>query len=162
MRQILLCVSVFTCMMILPSYVFCENSVEGNMTAYKVTFNEKGDALFEQTENIAPGDIIEYRILYENKGDNTVKNLKIDGPIPHNTHYVGNSDSSSVKYSFLVSIDYGKTWEEEPVKRIEQLSDRTQKEVIIPPEKYTHIRWVSSEPLAPGDKQRFVYRVNLE
>jgi len=162
LRPIILCAYLVTCTILFPAHAYCQDSIEGSMTAYRVTFDEKGVALFEKTDNIAPGDMIEYRILYENKGGNAFKNLKVDGPIPPYTHYVGNSDSSNVQYTLLVSIDHGNTWEPEPVKRIEQTSDSIQKEVIIPPKKYTHIRWLSEKPLASGETQEFVYRVNLE
>jgi len=64
---------------------------------------------------------------------------------------------------FEVSIDGGETFESEPVTRIESQADGSQKEVIIPPALYTHIRWAVEDALeGEGGEQNYAYRVVVD
>lgn len=158
-KKILLPILLIICF--IPSVVLCQD-LESSMTAYRVLIDKKGNEKFQKTDSAAPGETIEYRIFYKNKGKTTVEKLTVNGPVPANTYYVGGSDRGSDSYNLLVTIDNGKTWEPEPVKRMKKMSDGTKKEVIIPPDQYTHIRWITKKPLGPKEKQEFVYRVILK
>jgi hypothetical protein len=58
----------------------------------------------------------------------------------------------------MVSIDGGKTFEGEPVKRMVENEQGKKVEKIIPPSEYTHVRWVLQQPLSAGETKSFSYR----
>ena len=102
-------------------------------------------------------------IVFTNNGDAGVSGIKVVDPIPNNTRFIGDSHSADVEAMFEVSIDGGESFEAEPVKRVETQADGSQKEVIVPPEQYTHVRWVAAEELSSkGGKHSYSYRVSVE
>ncbi len=136
--------------------------LESTMTAWLVKQDAKGKDVFEKTETAAPDEVIEYRMQYKNTGDTPISGLRVDGPIPANTHYIGKTAATKVKHDFVVSIDGGAKWEPEPVKRLRKQPDGTMKEVIVPPSEYTHVRWLAQEPIEKGKVQEYRYRVRIE
>lgn len=131
------------------------------MDAFLVTTNKEGKEVLKSAEEAKPNDIIEYKLTYNNVSDNPLKNLVITGPIPHNTMYVGDTNNTSINAQFLVSIDGGNTFEPEPVKRTIE-KDGEKVEVIIPPEKYTTVRWLPSDPINAQEEQVFTYRIQVK
>ena len=135
--------------------------LENELVAYLVQIDADGKESLTRTTAAAPGEIIEYRLIYRNVGSGELSGLVVDGPIPANTSYVAKSASSQVPNEFMVSIDGGKTWDQEPVRRMKKGDSGQQEEVVIGPDNYTHLRWVALEPLAPKVRQEYRYRVRI-
>jgi len=135
--------------------------LKSTLEAYIVKKDNKGKEVFQKTQDAAPGEIVEYRLKYQNIGKTVLSSLVVNGPIPNHTKFIGDSAMTEVSHDFLVSIDHGQTWEKEPVKRVKKLKNGQKKSIIIPPEEYTNIRWLSNTPLKPNSIQTFIYRVKI-
>ena len=84
------------------------------------------------------------------------------GPVPEGTSYVSDTANADVSASLLVSIDGGKTFETEPVIRLETKSSGEVVEKVIPPEQYTHLKWQAENAInADGGTQFYSYRVRV-
>lgn len=153
---------VFTSLVISFS-VYAEKMepLSSQMDAYVVTLNKEGEEVLSPAEEVNPKDKIEYKLTYTNNTDKKLKGLVITGPIPNNTFFVPGTNNTKVNSEFVVSIDGGKTFEQEPVKRI-VMKDGKEVEVIIPPEKYTSIRWMPNTPINAKEKQIFTYRIEVK
>ncbi len=134
--------------------------ISSEMKAFVVETDAKGHEklLSKQAE---PGQTIQYQLTYKNQSQGAIKGLTVTGPIPANTHFLAKSTTTAVKSELVVSIDGGKTYEKEPVKRMKKMSDGTKKLVVIPANKYTHVRWKTKSALKSGAKQTFNYRVKI-
>jgi uncharacterized repeat protein (TIGR01451 family) len=135
--------------------------LESRMTAYRVEIDATGTEVLEETSHAAPGEVIEYRLEYRNNGDSPIGELIVVGPIPANTHYVPDSAATPVRHEFRVSIDGGKTWDPEPVRRLRPQSDGSMQTVVVSAEEYSHLRWTAKEPLPPEQSQTYRYRVRI-
>jgi hypothetical protein len=78
------------------------------------------------------------------------------------TSYIGKSAFTQAKANLQVSIDGGKTFETEPVKRMVTDANGKKVQKIIPPSVYTHLRWTMKEPLKAGEVQNFAYRSTVK
>lgn len=147
----------------LAGFAFAKGPVTGEIQAYIVTKDSDGQEKVLPAVETVPGQVMEFRIVFTNNGDSAVSGVKVVDPIPENTRFIGNSHAADVDALFEVSIDGGESFESEPVIRLETQADGTQKEVVIPPEQYTHVRWVASEALtSKGGKHSYRYRVSVE
>ena len=147
---------------LLAGVAFAKGAVEGTIEAFIVHTDAKGVETIKQTRTAEPGQVMEYRLSFSNNGEDAVKGLKIVDPIPSQTTFIPQSDSTDVTADFEVSIDGGKTFETEPVLRIETRADGSQIEITIPPEQYTHLRWNAKDTLnSGGEMQVYSYRVRV-
>lgn len=160
MKNLLLIV-IGCLMMSFSVYAEDDNLLVSKMDAYIVEVNDKGEEKLVKAEKAVPKDKIEYKLTYTNNSEKPLNGLIITGPIPENTFYIANTSNTKIKSNFLVSIDGGKTFEEEPVKR-EIMKDGKKVEVIIPPEKYTAVRWIPLTPINAKEKQVFAYRIEVK
>lgn len=137
--------------------------VSGEIQAFIVSLNDNGEEVIEQADEAEPGHTMEFRIVFTNNGDKDVRGIQVVDPIPQNTRFVPDSHQSDVAAAFEVSIDGGESFELEPVLRIETQADGTQQEVVVPPEQYTHVRWLATEELpSNGGQHQFIYRVTVD
>jgi len=135
--------------------------LSSELKAFVVQTTDSGKEKLSSLTEAEPGQTIQYQLTYKNKGKGALKGLTVTGPIPANTHFLGKSMNTKVKSDRLVSIDGGKTYEKEPVKRMKVMADGTKKMVVIPATKYTHVRWKTKSALQSGGKQVFNYRVKV-
>ncbi len=154
---------VFVVIFLLAGISYAASPVSGEIKAYLVTVDKNGKEKVTKTDQVEPGQVMEFELVFTNNGETNVSGIQVVDPIPENTLFIGESHSSDVQANFEVSIDGGQTFESEPVIRIETQADGSQKEVVIPPEQYTHVRWLAEDALASkGGKQRFTYRVSVK
>lgn len=147
---------------VLSAAAFANTSVHGQISAYIVSQDAKGQEKVIPAEQTEPGQTMEFQIVFTNDGETNVKGIQVIDPVPENTQYIGTSNHSDVPAMFEVSIDGGVTFESEPVYRIETQADGTQKRVVIPASQYTHLRWTPEQELASnGGQQRYIYRVSV-
>ena len=75
---------------------------------------------------------------------------------------MSNTANADVSASLLVSIDGGKTFETEPVIRLETKDTGEVIEKVVPPEQYTHLKWKAENAIgADGGTQFYTYRVRV-
>lgn len=132
--------------------------LQNTMTAYVVSTDQAGKEVLEPATEVAPGQTVEYQLTYENTSTDPLKDLIVTGPVPRVTAYIGKSAFTEAKANLQVSIDGGKTFENEPVKRLVKDANGKKVERIIPPSAYTHLRWMMKEPLNAGEVKNFAYR----
>ena len=127
------------------------------MEAFQVVRDKEGREQFAEAKAARPGDLIEYRLTYSNTEATPVNGLLVKGPVPAGTQYIDSSARSLKQASVRFSSDGGASWQPAPLKR----RGADGKEVIVPPEQYTHVQWTSALPLEKGKPQRFIYRVRV-
>lgn len=147
--------------MSLPASVYAKDPMVSTMDAFLITVDKKGKEKARPAKEAEPGQVIEYRIKQKNISKDDLSGLVVTGPVPTNTQYLGKSAKTAEKHKFVVSIDYGRSYESEPVKRTIKDENGKDKVIIIPPEKYTHVRWIPESPLKKGKHQEFRYRVKI-
>lgn len=132
--------------------------LQSSMQAFVIGQGQDGKETAQPAQEVEPGQTIEYKLDYTNTGKTALKGLAITGPIPNATHYLGSTAATQADSSFTVSIDGGKTFENEPVKRMVENEQGKKVEKVIPPSEYTHVRWTLNQPLKAGETQSFRYR----
>ncbi|MGQ7845574.1 hypothetical protein ACUNV4_13910 [Granulosicoccus sp. 3-233] len=148
---------------VFASVSLAEGPVSGHISAYTVTVDADGKEIIQPTAEARPGELMEYRLIFVNNGKSEVSGMSIVDPIPANTTFVSDSANSNAESRFEVSVDGGRTFESEPVLRIETQADGSQKQVVIPPSQYTHVRWAAVETLdGEGGTQQYAYRVTVD
>jgi len=154
---------VFVLVLFLAGISHAAAPVSGEIQAYLVTVDKNGEEKVTKTDQVEPGQVMEFELVFTNNGETSVSGIQVVDPIPENTLFIGESHNSDVQANFEVSIDGGQSFEAEPVIRIETQLDGTQKEVVIPAEQYTHVRWLAKDALpSKGGKHRFTYRVSVK
>ena len=132
------------------------------LESYKIVQvqNEKGEWVEKRipAAEVAPGDVLEWVLTAENVGKEPLENVALTIPIPPNTYYLEGSakplklpDGTVVEPLF--SYD-GVHFSRPPLKRtvkVKQGDRVVTKVVVVPPEEYTHVRWVVPR-LDPGQK----------
>jgi len=147
----------------LTGLAFAKGPVTGEIQAFIVSVTDDGEEVVTKAVEAEPGHVMEFRIVFTNSGDEDVSGIQVVDPIPQNTRFIPDSHQSDVPAAFEVSIDGGESFENEPVVRIETQTNGRQKEVIVPPEQYTHVRWLAEPTLASnGGKHQFTYRVTVD
>lgn len=137
-------------------------ALESQLEQFKVSLDDKGQEVFMKAEETEPNDIIEYRMQYKNISDFGIPGLKIIGPIPSGTSYIGGSAQTMQKADLRVSIDHGKNWEREPVKRQRTKPDGTVEEYVVPASQYTNVAWFMQAELSSKASTDFKYRVKIK
>ena len=136
--------------------------IQGTMQAFVVEVEGEKESL-KTADNVKPDELVEYQLTYVNKGTENINGLTVVGPVPEGTSYVSDTANADVAASLLVSIDGGKTFESEPVVRVETKSSGEVVEKVIPPTEYTHLKWQVEKAIeADGGKQFYTYRVRVK
>lgn len=139
-----------------------DSPLVNRLQAYLVQYDQSGNEKLKSVNVAEPEQLIEYQLTYENISNAELEGLVITGPIPSSTEYQAKSAKTVVTSELLVSIDGGKTFESEPVKRTVRNAKGQEEVTIIPPSKYTHVRWKANEKLAAKSTQLFAYRVKVK
>lgn len=138
-----------------------EPMLSSQLSASVVSVDAQGKESFRKVNKAAPGQTIQYNLTYSNNSEKAFKGLVVTGPVPAHTHYLANTAATQVAAERMVSIDGGKTFEKEPVKRQQKMADGSVKTVVIPASKYTHIRWKANDTLVSKGQQQYTYRVKV-
>ncbi len=116
---------------------------------------------------VKPGDILEWVLEAENVGDIPLTDVALTIPIPSNTIYLAGSAkplklAEGVVIYPLFSYD-GVHFSRPPLTREIKVKEGDRwvtKKVVVPPEEYTHVRWVVPR-LDPGEKVRVSLRTKV-
>lgn len=134
--------------------------LDSSMAVYQVHVQD-GQTRLQPATTSEPGQVLEYQLTYTSQAKTPLRIDQISVPVPANTRYIPDSSRTDVVSRFQVSIDGGKRWDSEPVKRQRKGKDGKIQEVIVPVSEYTHLRWQEKNPIKPGEVQTFSYRVKV-
>ncbi len=142
-----------------------EGGLIGTLTGQKIGLDPKsGEEVLIPAEGVSPGDTIEYTLAYQNReATHPLKGIVIATPIPHETTWIISSAKTEVPSSMEASIDGGIKYQKPPIMIPTKGPDG--EEIIMveaPAEAYTHLRWILSKPLGPGEQALVRYRVKVK
>lgn len=121
------------------SYAATE-ALTADMKVYKVDQLNKKKEL-KPSDQVKPNTLLEYKVEYSNVSANSLKNLKLNLPLPEFVTYTG----QSVPKDTYASID-GKFFAKAPLTRVEN-----GKKVNVPLNEYRVLQWNVNE-LKPKQK----------
>ncbi len=154
--------AVLLCLALLAVQPLAAAPLESRMDAFVVKRDKDGKETLKPGAAVVPGDVLEYQLVYRNAGKQALNGIEVTGPVPAKTQFVPGSARPEGAREVLVSIDGGKTFEPEPVKRVRRLPNGREETYVVPPEEYTHLRWRLGGALAAGAEKRFRYRVKVD
>ncbi len=107
------------------------------------------------------GDVLVYTLEILNLGPGSAHNARVVDPVPEGTVLVpGSMGGQDAEAS--VSNDGGVSYATYPITRSILRDDGTSEELPIPLEEYTHVRWVLTQPLDPGEKRTAYFKVRVQ
>ena len=121
--------------------------------------NDKGEKVIRYVEPVTaiPGNTMMYTITFENTGDKPVSGIVINDPLPNNSKYIANTATGeNTKITF--SADGNNFAVPGKIK----LKDKTGKTWTVSADKYTHIRWVYSKNLMPGEIGKVTFKTKIK
>lgn len=117
---------------------------------------------------LQPGDTMEESLTALNVSDRSLGDIQLVVPIAVNTAYLAGSASELLLAATPVepefSFDNGLTFAHPPLKRtivVIENGIRTESEVVVEPQEYTHVRW-SIPVLAPEQDVVVAFRAVVE
>ncbi len=115
--------------------------LKAEMKVFQVDAGKKNKKELKATDQVKPKDVLEYRVDYSNVSSNSLKNLKLNLPLPETVTYTGQSAPKDT----YASLD-GKSFAKAPLTRIEN-----GKKVNVPLREYRVLQWNVNE-LKPKQK----------
>ena len=115
--------------------------LKAEMKVFQVDAGKKNKKELKATDQVKPKDVLEYRVDYSNVSSNSLKNLKLNLPLPEFVTYTG----QSVPKDTYASLD-GKSFAKAPLTRMEN-----GKKVNVPLREYRALQWNVNE-LKPKQK----------
>ncbi len=104
---------------------------------------------------VVPGDRIVFTLKYSNNGDEPANGFRATNPMPGPVQFVSVFENWAE-----VSVDGGANWGKlDQLKVTRPKSDGSGAELhAAAPEDVTHVRWIFSDPIAPGAKGAVSFR----
>lgn len=137
-------------------------------STYLVTTQTKDGKIQENRKlnptSVKPKDLLVLSTAVQNTTRKALSNVSIVQPIPDQTQYLANSATAFEGAALQYSADGGKSFAPEPLKKtvlVEENGKQIAKEVTIPPQQYTHVKWVLKS-LQPEASQTLEVRVNVK
>ncbi|TCB53369.1 hypothetical protein E0H84_11590 [Acinetobacter terrestris] len=112
-----------------------------DMKVFQVETNQKVKKELKATDQVKPKALLEYKVEYSNISNQSLKNLKLNLPLPADVTYTG----QSLPKDAYASVD-GKNFAKAPLTRMEN-----GKKVNVPLVEYRVLQWNVSE-LKPKQK----------
>ena len=119
----------------------------------------KQDVL-SSADKVNPGDVLLQRATLRNA--RALKNGRIVLPVPKNTSFLAGTASTYENLKMDFSIDAGKNYSEKPTRTVTVTENgkTVSREVLIPPNEYTNVRWSLSN-LPAGSELTVGFRVTV-
>ncbi len=122
--------------------------------------DEKGNlrVVRRPVERAEPGDILVYTLTYTNEGNRPSTGTSVEDPIPAGTILLPGSvlgDRARITFS----MDGGVSFTPFPATIVTNGPDGRPVSADAPAERYTHIRWMAMDPLAPGESRIASFKV---
>ena len=117
-----------------------------NMTAAEQA--EKGRA--RRDTAAMPGDVLRYTLVFVNRLPRPVRGVALANPIPAGVQLVaGSTRATRADARVEYSADLGASYSPRPVEQV--VEDGRTLRRVIPPERYTHVRWMLDGQVPPSD-----------
>lgn len=139
-----------------PGQVTLESMIQREIEV----INENGEKEVQLVEagNAIPGDELIFTVTYINEGAEPAENVVLGNPVPEHTEYVGGSAGGETT-TITFSLDGGGSYDLPDNLRVTGEDGQLRTALA---QEYTHIRWVRSGPLSPGEGGKVVFRVRLQ
>ncbi len=132
----------------------------GGLTAKQIVETERVVKLSDGSEKVErvpaelvkPGDKIFYTLVYRNEGASAAENIVLTMPVPPQITYLENT-AVQQGAEVMFSADGGKSFSPRGALLV-TLDDEVRP---AKSEEVTHIRWVVTEPIAPGSEGRLSF-----
>ena len=126
----------------LTTYSFANSqALIADMKVFQIEANQKAKKELKATDQVKPKALLEYKVEYSNASSQSLKNLKLNLPLPVDVTYTG----QSLPKDAYASVD-GKSFAKAPLTRMEN-----GKKVNVPLTEYRVLQWNLSE-LKPKQK----------
>ena len=126
----------------LTTYSFANSqALIADMKVFQLEANQRVKKELKATDQVKPQALLEYKVEYSNTSSQSLKNLKLNLPLPTDVTYTGQSFPKDT----YASID-GKIFSRAPLTRMEN-----GKKVNVPLAEYRFLQWNVSE-LKPKQK----------
>ena len=136
-------------------------------STYLVTTQTKDGKVIENRKlnptSVKPKDQLVLSTAVQNVTQKALSNVSIVQPIPEQTQFIANSATDLQSAELQYSADGGKSFAKEPLKKtitVEENGKKFAKEVTVPPQQYTHVKWVLKS-LQSEASQTLEVRVNV-
>ena len=136
------------------------NPLKSEMTAFRVGLDANGKETLTVAESVEPGETVQYVLTYANVSDAALSQIKVDGPVPDQMMFVGDSVQSPAGVLVEYSIDGGQSYAVPPIMFKQRQDDGTVVETVATPDMYTGVRWTLGS-LGAGAEVKFSYRVRV-
>ncbi len=122
--------------------------------------NEDGEKEIKLVEagNAIPGDELFFSVTYTNQGTEPAENVVLVNPVPEHTEYIGGSAAGEAT-EITFSVDDGGSYD--IPDNLTVIGEDGNPRTALPRE-YTHLRWVRTGNLSPGEGGKVVFRVRLK
>ncbi|MAP93388.1 MAG: hypothetical protein CMK07_00405 [Ponticaulis sp.] len=123
----------------------------------KVAENGETEEVLTPAEMVKPGEIVRYTIAWENTLESEIEDMVLEIPLPPQmTYRPGSGASDGVE--MLFSANGGESYSAlSGLLVLEEDQSR-----LAEPQDITHLKWVFSEPLAPGAQGELSYDAVLK
>ncbi len=111
-------------------------------------------------EVASPGDVLVYSLRATNVGEAPAHAARIDDPIPSGTVLIPESVGAAGAKAHA-SLDGGRSFQEFPILVEHRTEDGRVERVPAPPERYTHLRWLLTSPIGPGEGRDVSFKVRI-
>ena len=138
-----------------PGQVTLETVIQKEIEV--INDNGEKDIKLVEAGNAIPGDELIFTVAYTNRGLEPAENVVLVNPVPEHTAYIdGSAGGEGAAISF--SVDGGSSYDL-PGNLLVPGEDGKPRPAQA--QEYTHIRWVFSEPVPPGESGTVFFRVRL-
>jgi uncharacterized repeat protein (TIGR01451 family) len=121
----------------------------------------KPQVVRRKVDKSKPGDLLVYTLVYTNSGSTPVNDATVNDPVPVGTVLLpGSATGEKSRISF--SADAGKSYSAFPAQVDVIGPDGKTISKKASADEYTHIRWVSNEPLGPGESRIAEFKVLVQ
>ena len=125
-----------------------------NVTLKRDSVRAKG-----ATKAALPTDTLRYALTFTNRETRAVRNVVFENPLPAGLMLLGGTVTTSAGARVEYSIDGGRTYAERPVVSVMEGGRRVERAAA--PGAYTHIRWTTTDAVAPGARVIAQYDARL-
>lgn len=105
---------------------------------------------YVEPQTVTPGDRIRYTLTFRNQGTEPAGNIKVDDPIPEGVSFEETNDHKD----FSVSTDGGKTFGALDAATTAN-ADGSRR--AASPADVTHVRWLWTDPVPPGQTRSVAF-----
>lgn len=122
--------------------------------------NEDGEKEVQLVEagNAIPGDELIFTVTYTNQGAEPAENVVLVNPVPEHTEYIRESAGGKAT-TITFSVDGGGSYDLPDNLKVTGEDGKPRTAMA---REYTHLRWVRTGPLSPGESGKVVFRVRLK